>query len=53
MSNPQYPEMDTLPSVQPVDHRTWKEKLSDYRTYWTTKEGWIGDYVRRRLFLAD
>jgi hypothetical protein len=45
MTSEKYAEMETLPNIQPLAEPTWKEKLLGWKTYWTTKEGWIGDYV--------
>lgn len=45
MTSPKYPEMDIVPHVEPLNKPTFKEKLAGYKTYWTTKDGWIGDYV--------
>ena len=45
MSESKLPEMETVPNIQELQQPTWKEKLMGYREYWTTKDGWIGDYV--------
>ena len=45
MSSQEFPEMETLPQVEPLTEPTFKEKLKEWKDYWTTKEGWIGDYV--------
>ena len=45
MTSAKYPEMETLPHIEPLTEPTWKEKLKGWKRYWTTKEGWIGDYV--------
>ena len=52
MKDAEYPEMETLPNIEPLSAPTWKEKFMGWKRYWTTKEGWIGDYVlytRRRF----
>jgi hypothetical protein len=45
MTSQKYPELETVPNIQPLRQPTFKEKLASYKRYWTTKEGWIGDYV--------
>lgn len=52
-TEPKYPEMDTLPNIEPLQKPTFKQTLAGYKTYWTTKEGWIGDYVGVILDDAD
>jgi hypothetical protein len=45
MSSQKYPELETVPNIEPLREPTFKEKLASYKRYWTTKEGWVGDYV--------
>jgi hypothetical protein len=44
-TEPKYPELDTVPNIEPLQKPSFKETLASYKTYWTTREGWIGDYV--------
>jgi hypothetical protein len=45
MTTQKYPEMETLPNIEPLSKPTFKEQLAGYKRYWTTRDGWIGDYV--------
>lgn len=37
--------METLPNIEPLAEPTFKQKMASYKKYWTSREGWIGDYV--------
>ena len=45
MTSQKYPELETVPTIEPLREPTFKEKLASYKRYWTTRDGWIGDYV--------
>jgi hypothetical protein len=45
MESSKLAQMEELPNVQPLAKPTWKEKLAEWKRYWTSKDGWIGDYV--------
>jgi len=46
MTTQKFAEMEILPPVEPLTKPTLKERLKEYKHYWTTKDGWIGDYVK-------
>jgi len=40
-----YPEMEILPNIEPLTPPTFKQRLTSWGKYWTSRDGWIGDYV--------